>query len=166
MQYQFGGACGGSVVRNKLFFFPACQAPRALQNPALNIAFVPSVAMLSGDFSAFAAPACNGGRQIALRRGFDTSNRIDPSRFSPAALNLVKRLPSTTDPCGQITYTTTEDDTEGQAIGRGDYQLTANHSLFGRYMATSVKNPTPLTPSHSGPSLCNTAKAAGIPGLD
>jgi hypothetical protein len=163
---QFGGTFGGPVVRNKLFFFAAYQGTVTRQTPAANIAFVPSAAMLSGDFSAFAAPACNGGRQIALRGGFDAGNRIDPSRFSPAALNLVKRLPSTTDPCGQITYTTTEDDTEGQAIGRIDYQLTANHSVFGRYMATSVKNPTPLTRSDSVLSLYNTSRSAGIPGLD
>ena len=33
-------------------------------------------------------------------------------------------------------------------------------------MATSVKNPTPLTRSDSVLSLYNTARAAGIPGLD
>ena len=32
-----------------------------------------------------------------------------PALFSPAALNLVRRLPATTDPCGQITYTTSDD---------------------------------------------------------
>ena len=31
------------------------------------------------------------------------NNRINPTLFSPAALNLVKRLPSSTDPCGEIT---------------------------------------------------------------
>src|SRR4029453_8844321 len=90
----------------------------------------------------------------------------DPSRFSRAALNLAKRLPSTTDPCGQIAYTTTEDSTEGQGVGRVDYPWTPYHSVFGRYMATSVKNPTPLPRSDSVLSLYNTARGAGIPGLD
>jgi hypothetical protein len=162
---QFGGTFGGPIVHNKLFFFAAYQGTIVRQTPAANIAWVPSAAMLSGDFTAFASPACNGGRQIALRGGFE-NNRIDPSRFSRAALNLVKRLPSTTDPCGQIAYTTTEDSTEGQAVGRVDFQWTANHSVFGRYMATSVKNPTPLTRSDSVLSLYNTARGAGIPGLD
>ncbi len=162
---QFGGTLGGPLVRNKLFFFGAYQGTLVRQTPAANIAFVPSAAMLAGDFTSFASPACNGGRAIALRGGFE-NNRIDPARFSPAALNLVKRLPSTTHPCGEIAYTTTEDSTEGQALGRIDYQLTSNHSLFGRYMATSVKNPTPLTRSDSVLSLYNTSRAAGIPGLD
>jgi Carboxypeptidase regulatory-like domain len=162
---QFGGTFGGPIVRNRLFFFAAYQGTIVRQTPAANIAWVPSAAMLSGDFTAFASPACNGGRQITLRGGFE-NNRIDPSRFSRAALNLAKRLPSTTDPCGQIAYTTTEDSTEGQAVGRVDYQWTTNHSVFGRYMATSVKNPTPLTRSDSVLSLYNTARGAGIPGLD
>jgi hypothetical protein len=162
---QFGGTLGGPLVRNKLFFFGAYQGTLVRQTPAANIAFVPSAAMLAGDFTSFASPACNGGRALTLRGGFE-NNRIDPARFSPAALNLAKRLPSTTHPCGEIAYTTTEDSTEGQALGRIDYQLTSNHSLFGRYMATSVKNPTPLTRSDSVLSLYNTSRAAGIPGLD
>ena len=162
---QFGGTLGGPVITNRLFFFGAYQGTIVRQTPAANIAFVPSVAMLAGDFSAFASPACNGGRQIALRGGFE-NNRIDPARFSPAALNLVRRLPGTTDPCGQITYPTTEDSDEGQAVGRVDYQWSSNHSLFGRYMATFVKNPTPLERSDQVLSLYNTTRAAGIPGLD
>jgi len=57
--------------------------------------------MLAGDFGAIASPACNGGRQITLSGGFE-NNRIDPAQFSRAALNLMKHLPSTTDPCGQV----------------------------------------------------------------
>ena len=162
---QFGGTLGGPVITNKLFFFGAYQGTTVRQAPASNIAYVPSAAMLAGDFTAFASPACNGGRQIALRGGFE-NNRIDPARFSPAALNLVKQLPATTDPCGQITYPTTEDSDEGQAVGRIDYQWNANHSLFARYMATFVKNPTPLKKSDQVLSLYNTTRAAGIPGLD
>ena len=40
--------------------------------------------MLAGDFTAFASPACNGGRQVTLNAPF-VGNRIDPARFSPAA---------------------------------------------------------------------------------
>lgn len=57
--------------------------------------------MLAGDFTAFASPACNAGRQIALRAPF-VNNRVDPALFSPAAMNVAKFLPSSTDPCGEI----------------------------------------------------------------
>ena len=60
--------------------------------------------MIAGDFTAFASPACNGGRQIALRAPF-VNNRVDPAFFSPAAVKIVKSgyLPSSDDPCGKVT---------------------------------------------------------------
>jgi len=132
---QFGGTLGGPIARDRLFFFGAYQGTALRQRPADQIAFVPTAQMLAGDFTAVASPACTGGRQINLGGGF-VNNRIDPALFSPAGLRLAGKLPSTTDPCGQITYSTTEDSNEGQALGRIDYQQNSNHSLFGRYMAT------------------------------
>src|SRR5436190_207390 len=124
-RHQFGGTLGGPRVHNQLFFFGGYQATTVRQQPAANIAWVPTAQMLAGDFTAFASPACNGGRQITLRGGFD-NNRIDPARFSPAALNLVKFLPKTTDPCGQVTYTLGNDSDERQYVGRVDYQRTSD----------------------------------------
>jgi hypothetical protein len=135
LRNQFGGTLGGPIVQNKLFFFGAYQGTATRQTPSANIAFVPTAAMMAGDFTAFASPACNGGRQVTLRAPF-VNNQISPAAFSPAAVNLAKRLPATTDPCGQVTYGTKDDNNEGQAVGRGDYQLSANHQMFGRYMAT------------------------------
>jgi carboxypeptidase family protein len=162
---QFGGTIGGSIVRNKLFFFGAFQGTTVRQQPAANVTFVPTPAMLAGDFTTFASPACNGGRQITLGGGF-VNNRIDPARFSPAALNLVKRLPSTTDPCGQITYTLNKDSNEGQYIGRIDYQRTQDDTIFGRYMATSATSPIPMREGDTVLSLYDAANRQGLLGLD
>src|SRR5215470_1251962 len=79
---QYGGTFGGPVVRDRIFFFAGYQGTRTRVMPADQLAHVPTAAMLAGDFSAFASPACNAGRQVSLGAGFVT-NRIDPSRFSP-----------------------------------------------------------------------------------
>jgi len=138
---QYGGTFGGPIVHDRMFFFGAYQGTKTRVNPPDTVAYVPTAAMLAGDFTAFASPACNAGRQVNLGGGF-VNNRIDPSKFSPAALNLAKRLPTTTDACGQILFALPDNRDEGQYVGRVDYQVNGNHSLFGRYMATRDKKPS------------------------
>jgi len=137
---QYGGTAGGPIVRDRLFYFFGYQGTRTRQTPPDLIAFVPTEAMLAGDFTTFASPACQG-RQVNLGAGF-VGNRINPAQFSPAALKLAGFLPKTTNPCGQITYSAPDDRDEGQYVGRVDYQLGANRSLFGRYMASRDKKPS------------------------
>ena len=130
---QFGGTFGGPLIRDRLFFFGGYQGTRTRQTPASFIAWVPSAAMLAGDFTAYASPACNVGRQVALRAPF-VNNRIDPALFSKAAVTISKALPTATDPCGQINYSVPLDNNDAQYVGRGDFQVSANHSIFGRYI--------------------------------
>src|SRR5262245_31656826 len=94
---QFGGTAGGPVIKSKLFFFGGYQGTTLRQDPNDTRSFVPTAAMLTGDFTAFTSPACNAGRQITLRSPF-VNNRIDPALFSPAALKIAARLPTTHDP--------------------------------------------------------------------
>ena len=132
---QFGGTFGGPVLRDRLFFFGAYQGTVTRQTPASFVGFVPTAAMLAGDFTAIASPACNAGRQVTLRAPF-VNNRVDPSRFSAAAVAVARRLPVATDPCGEIRYSVPLDNNDAQTVVRVDSQMSPNHSLFGRYIDT------------------------------
>jgi hypothetical protein len=147
---QFGATLGGPVLRDTLFFFGGYQGTTIRQAPADSLTYVPTAAMMAGDFTAFAAPACNGGRQIALRAPF-VNNRVDPALFSRAAVNLARALPATNDPCGELRFTLGGpggERNEGQFVSKVDYQWNANHSLFGRYIATIHKQGVPVPDNH------------------
>ena len=162
---QFGGTLGGPLAQNKLFFFGAFQGTTVRQQPAANIARVPTAAMLAGDFTTVASPQCNGGRQVTLRGGF-VNNRVDPAQFSRAALNMMKFLPKTTDPCGEVTYSQRKDSNEYQYLGRIDYQRTADDTIFGRYMATQSSIANPLREGDTPLSLFDLANNVGLQGMD
>jgi hypothetical protein len=141
---QFGGTAGGPIIKNKLFFFGGYQGTTVRQDPANLKSFVPTDAMLDGDFTAFASPACNSGRQIALRAPF-SNNRVDSALLSKAALALSSRLPKASDPCGLVTYGIPISTNEGQFVGKVDYQFSAKQTVFGRYLATHFTQPVPYT---------------------
>src|SRR5947209_5646338 len=70
---QFGGAVGGPILKNKLFFFGGYQGTREKVAPAANINFVATAATLQGDFSQISA--CNGN--VALKAPF-VGNKVAP----------------------------------------------------------------------------------------
>jgi hypothetical protein len=136
---QFGGVLGGPIVKDKIFFFAAYQATRATQTPADIITFIPTPAMLAGDFSTVASAQCRAQGNLALSAalGF-VNNRIDPARFSPAAVRIARMLPTTADPCGQIAYSRTTKPREAQPIGKVDWQVSSSHALFARYQLSTT----------------------------
>ena len=137
---QYGGVIGGPIKRNKLFFFAGYQATRVRQDPTATPAFVPTAQMLAGDWTAFAAPACNGGRALTLGAPF-SGNKINPALFNSASLKIVQTLPQTSDPCGRTVFGAVADSDEHQILGKIDYQINQKHTLFGRYNALILKGP-------------------------
>jgi Carboxypeptidase regulatory-like domain len=138
---QYGGTLGGPVVQNKLFFFGAFQGTKQRSEPSDNFAYIPTPAMLAGDWTTITSPACNNGRQITLRAPF-VNNRIDPSMFVAPAIAVTKIIPTTNNPCGEIRFGRKTNSDEVVYIGKVDYQWTQKHSLFTRYTYHRLFAPT------------------------
>jgi hypothetical protein len=141
---QFGGTLGGPILKNKLFLFGAFQDTISRQNGITNTMFIPTTEALDGDFTALASAGCNGGVARTLKAPF-IGNRVSPTLLSVPAVNLVAKLPVTTDPCGRITFGVANISDDRQAVARADYQPSARHSVFARYLAVNFVSPDPYS---------------------
>jgi hypothetical protein len=150
---QFGGVIGGPIRKNTLFFFFGYQGTELRQTPAPTLTFVPTAQMLSGDFSTFASSACQS-TNVTLRAPFTTingkPNQLPQSSISPVAVKIASYLPAPLNQCGQFLTSTLQSQYYWQIPFRVDYQLSAKHAIFGRYIATKQNQVLPysLTPNN------------------
>ena len=105
--------------------------------------------MLAGDFTAVAS----AGLQHAGRADAARAVRRQPHRSRALQPRGASRsrggCRTTTDPCGRVGVTNPRSIDEQQAIGRVDFQLSQNHSIFGRYMATTYFFDPPFAESEN-----------------
>jgi Carboxypeptidase regulatory-like domain len=138
---QFGGTIGGPVVHNKLFFFFGYQGTQTRQETNAVTSFVPTQAMLNGDFSAFDSASCqsNGQAKILINPATGQpfpDNQIPVGSFNQSALALTKYLPVASNPCGKLVYGIPEPQSENQYIGHVDWNASPRQIIFARYFFT------------------------------
>jgi outer membrane receptor protein involved in Fe transport len=138
---QYGGTVGGPIKKDKIFFFFGYQGTKTRQTSQQPTEFVPTAAMLQGNFS-----QCN--TITTLRNpvtGAVIPSKILPSNLiSPAALKIAAFLPAPSDACGSVNFSIPINQNEYQVVGRSDYQLSAKQTLFGRYIATALTQQIPF----------------------
>jgi hypothetical protein len=156
---QFGGAIGGPILRDRLFYFAAYQRTRIRRIPASSFQYVPTPAMLNGDFTTIASAACNTGGAINLRAPF-VNNTISPALFSPASLALASRLPATDDPCGKVFFDRIDNSDENVFTTKVDYTINSSQSIFGRLLISDYFSPS----DYDGKTLLSPTKSASTDG--
>lgn len=157
---QFGGTFGGPLGIPHLFkskhtyFFVGYQGTIIHDQQGGVNSFLPTQANLKGDFSALldAANPDNPLRKAVQIVNPHTGqpypgNMIDPSTFNPAALNIVKQLPSVTGN-GAFYYQNPLVQTYHEILVRGDQDLGAADHLFVHFYRNSFSNAGVYNPSN------------------
>jgi hypothetical protein len=165
---QFGGAVGGAIIKDKLFFFGDYYGQRSLKG-ITNLNSVPTLAERTGDFSGYTTAA---GALIPIYDPLTTTatttptgtvysrtqfmgcngnqpNVICPGRLNQVGLNVASIYPLPQTPGSFNNYVSTAnqivDDNGGN--GRLDYHPTDKDSAFVRFSYENFQQaaPNPLT---------------------
>lgn len=142
----FGGSVGGPILKNRAFFFADYEGVR-FQNSRAVVITVPSVALRSGNFGGTAV------KDPLTQQNF-SNNQIPASRISPVSQKVIDKfypLPNASGASNNYRSPVPQSFNSNQFDVRGDYVVSQNHSMFGRF---TFKNLNPR-PANTFPALGN-----------
>lgn len=154
---QYGGDVGGPIFRNKLFYFLNYQGTRSSSASSAAHAYVPTTAMLNGDFSVYSTNGqetmCLNGPSAVCPFGMlnGKPNQLLPGyQLDPVSVEIAKTtLPAAQQPNGFTYFTTPADITDyDEGTGRLDYQPSANQRVFFRSFIRSFVDPGAAIPGN------------------
>jgi hypothetical protein len=152
---QFGGTIGGPIEKDKVFFFVGYQGTLLRSQPAAIKAVLPTALELAGDFTAYEAN-CFGNPPVPQTLGAPyVGNVLAPSSVSQQAVNFASYFPVGPEPCGDVTYTISQNQNEHMGLAKVDYHINSKQSLFARYYGTHSLQPSSFLPSQGELSVVN-----------
>ena len=147
-QNQFGGAVGGPILPNKLFFFGFYDGYRYTQ-AANNFTIVPTQAQLNGDFSGSSTIIYDPATYNPLTNTSQPfpGNKIPSDRINQGIVAYIKNFVPLPNYSGssQNNYLNTEPSTTTQDQGgiRVDYAASTKDSFNGHYMQSEAASSSP-----------------------
>jgi len=142
---QFGGTYGGPIVPNKLFVFAGYEGLRQTKGE-VQFANLPNPVWFSGDLSSVSTPIIDPVTGSPF-----SGNRIPQSRITPFAAQQLPAVPApnTTGVNNYRVVRNFTDDTD-TVTARTDYTVTADHTLFGRYIWYDSQQSLPAAITDTG----------------
>ncbi|HTL45201.1 MAG TPA: carboxypeptidase regulatory-like domain-containing protein [Vicinamibacterales bacterium] len=135
-QNQFGGAFGGPVEKNKLFFFGYYEGYRNQQGSTSNIV-VATEAQRQGNFGSTTIKDPLTGLPFP-------NNTIPAARLDASALQLLNQfVPQANSGANRYIVSPTTTDNRDSLGLRMDYQFSGSNTLLGRYLRTTTDRITP-----------------------
>ncbi len=162
--HNYGGTIGGPIQRNKLFFFYGMEFRNIdqVRGGGVAITRVPTDAQRAGDFSAYSTPIIDPTTGLQF-----PGNKIPDNRIDPLAKQLLGRFPEpNSNPAilggnNNFSAATPQVRDFREELVRMDYQWSANHLIYGRYIDDSIPSQEPFgeifgTNNAAFPGIANT----------